>query len=101
MAKSHVFFGCFVAPWVSVYLSIIVPRRLHSNQYSYLILPMAFGNADDFRIDKTATAVVSLLFVGASYASSIVIAFFQRDRKLFLLRSLFMSVSFYNPKEPR
>lgn len=66
-------------------------KRPTSNISSYLLLPVVFGRPDErTRIDHTASAVFALFFLGVSYAGSIVIAFFQRERKIFLLRSLFM-----------
>lgn len=61
--------------------------------FSYLILPMVFGRPDEkTRIDKTASAVFALFFIGVAYTASIAIAFFQRQRKIFVLRSLFVFV---------
>ncbi|KAJ5179285.1 hypothetical protein N7492_002495 [Penicillium capsulatum] len=55
----------------------------------YLILPIVFGHPNErTRIDKTASAVFALFFIGISYIASVVIAFFQRHRKIFVLRSL-------------
>ncbi|KAJ5577437.1 uncharacterized protein N7459_006401 [Penicillium hispanicum] len=57
----------------------------------YLILSVAFGKSDETaRVDRTAGSIVALFFIGISYASSVVIAIFQRNRKIFLMRSLFM-----------
>lgn len=62
--------------------------------YSYLILAVVFGDhTEELHIDRTASLVFALFFIGSSYIGSIAIAFFQRKRELFLLRSLFMSVA--------
>jgi hypothetical protein len=62
--------------------------------YSYLILAVVFGGHNEqLHIDSTASLVFALFFIGISYIGSIAIAYFQRKRKLFLLRSLFMSVA--------
>lgn len=63
--------------------------------YSYLILAVVFGDPnEELHIDRTASLVFALFFIGISYIASIAIVYFQRKRKLFLLRSLFMSVAF-------
>ncbi|KAJ5378634.1 hypothetical protein N7509_011753 [Penicillium cosmopolitanum] len=57
----------------------------------YLILPVVFSDADDtIRIDQTASTVFALFFIGIGYTGSIAIAFFQRRKKIFLLRSVFV-----------
>ncbi|KAJ5883485.1 uncharacterized protein N7473_010371 [Penicillium subrubescens] len=57
----------------------------------YLILAVVFGDhPEELHIDRTASLVFALFFIGTSYIASIAIAYFQRKRKLFLLRSLFM-----------
>lgn len=62
--------------------------------YSYLILAVVFGDhPEELHIDRTASLVFALFFIGISYIASIAIAYFQRKRKIFLLRSLFMSVT--------
>jgi hypothetical protein len=62
--------------------------------YSYLILAVVFGDRpEELHIDRTASLVFALFFIGISYLASIAIAYSQRKRKLFLLRSLFMSVA--------
>lgn len=56
---------------------------------SHLILRLAFGRPNEAsRVDKPGAAVIALFFIGLSYAASVVIAFRERGRKLFLLRSL-------------
>lgn len=58
------------------------------------MLAVVFGDAtDELHIDRTASLVFALFFIGISYVGSIAIAYFQRKRKLFLLRSLLMSVA--------
>lgn len=58
-----------------------------------MILPVVFTDTDDIlRVDKTASIVFALFFIGVGYAASSAIALFQRRKKIFLLRSLFLSV---------
>lgn len=58
-----------------------------------MILPVVFTDTDEtLRVDRTASIVFALFFVGVAYAASAVIAFFQRRNKIFLLRSLFLYV---------
>lgn len=58
------------------------------------MLAVVFGDAtDELHIDRTASLTFALFFIGISYVSSIAIAYFQRKHKLFLLRSLLMSVA--------
>lgn len=60
----------------------------------YLMLAVVFGESnDDLHVDPTATGAVAFLFIGIAYAASIVIAFFKRSSKAFILRSILMSAA--------
>ncbi|KAJ5263908.1 hypothetical protein N7478_011513 [Penicillium angulare] len=63
----------------------------------YLMLAVVFGDSNtDVHIDETTTIVIALFFIALSYAASLAIAFFQRQRKLFLLHSLFLPYTIVN-----
>lgn len=57
------------------------------------MLAVVFGNSNDnTHINGTTTAIIALFFIGLAHASSVSIAFFQRQQHAFLLHSLFTSV---------
>lgn len=58
-----------------------------------MMLSVVFEDTDYTpRVNTLISTIVALAFIGASYIASIGIAFWQRKRKLFLLRSLFLCV---------
>lgn len=90
--------GHFAAAWVGVLAAMNLQSLLLTVNtfFSYMILPVVLSDANDtVRIDQTASTVVALFFIGVGYAASIAIAFVQRRKKMFLLRSVLVSVKFF------
>ncbi|KAJ6021469.1 hypothetical protein N7540_006973 [Penicillium herquei] len=63
----------------------------------YLTLAVVFGDSKtDPEVNTTAAVITSLLFIALSHTGSVAIAFFQRRRKFFLLKSLFVPYTLIN-----
>ncbi|KAJ6137191.1 hypothetical protein N7471_003677 [Penicillium samsonianum] len=63
----------------------------------YMMLAVVVGSPPhELRINATVSTVTAFVFVGASYGVSALIAFAQRHRKPFLLRSIFIPYSTMN-----
>ncbi|KAJ5728180.1 hypothetical protein N7493_004510 [Penicillium malachiteum] len=63
----------------------------------YLTLAVVFGDSKaDPEVNTAAAVIISLFFVALTHTASVAIAFFQRRRKLFLLKSLFVPYALIN-----
>ncbi|KAJ5722716.1 hypothetical protein N7488_000751 [Penicillium malachiteum] len=63
----------------------------------YLTLAVVFGDSkEDPEVNTTAAVIISLFFIALTHTASVTIAFFQRRRKFFLLKSLFVPYALIN-----
>ncbi|KAJ5736416.1 uncharacterized protein N7483_001541 [Penicillium malachiteum] len=64
----------------------------------YLTLAVVFGDSKtDPEVNNTAAVIISLFFIALSHTASVAVAFFQRRRKAFLLKSLFVPLTMARP----